>query len=169
MIGYILKLLAGSILVLVITFYSVRMLLPTLSPAAPDAIAMKEAQQLRYFSNELIRLESEVIKKAPTARSRPHEENEFYRWVYRSATPRAQDLQRRMLAYRTPSTALRALRDATDRTKTSLTQPEDVQLRRRAANRVLDAVSEVEKRIRALGMEQHVIPPPLLPGFAHYH
>ncbi|MCH7958729.1 MAG: hypothetical protein IID08_01270 [Candidatus Hydrogenedentes bacterium] len=168
MIRYLVKLLAGCVLTLTITFHSVQALLPTLTPAAPDAIAMKEAQQLRYFSNAILRLESEVIKKAPTPRSRPHEENEFFTWVSRTAAPRAKDLQRRMLAYGTPSTALVALRDAVDRAKVSLTQPEDVQLRRQAANRVLDAVSETEKRIRALGMEQHIAPPPQRPGFKYF-
>lgn len=168
MILYLTKLVAGCVLVLAVTFQIVRALLPTSAPSVPDAVASKEAQQLRYFANEILRLESEVIRKAPTALSRPHEENQFRTWASRRAAPRAKDLQRRMLAYGTSSTALQALRDAVDRAKVSLTQPEDVRLRRQAANRVLEAVSETEDRIRALGMEQHIAPPPLRPGFGYF-
>lgn len=162
-VRYIVQLALGCVVTAAASFMLVRYLLSGPEPAPPNTAHRHEAEQLRRFSNELLRLRSEFFAQATQPSATPAKG--FEHWVSRSFGPKVNGFRRRMLGTGLSGEAFSALLAAADRVAAMAATPGDARIRRMASNAVLAATGEAETRIAELGLQQEVSPPPLVPGY----
>lgn len=138
-----------------------------LAPLEPDPLTpeeLQEATELRLFSNELVLLVDEFLKKdqvTNVAARATHEQ-----WIKRSFRPRVNDLRQRLLRSELSSRAHTALLAAADRAAAMGSQARGTQLYDGVRSAVLEAVARSESHISQLGAEKRVTPRQVAPSFA---
>lgn len=107
-----------------------------------------EVEELQGFSKELTGLMREYLDRA--SRAGAPSDDTFVRWAKESFRPRVNELRRRLQASASSSEALNALLSASDRVSAMAGQPDVFNLRQRATDDVLEAVTAVENRVSVL-------------------
>lgn len=138
-----------------------------LARSEPDPLTpgeLQEAMEHRLFSNELVVLVDEFLKKNevtdPAARA------SYERWVQRTFRPRVNDLRQRLIHSDLSSRAHTAILAAADRVAAMAARPQDLRLRENARLAVLEAIVRSESHITQLGADKHVTPRQVTPYFA---
>lgn len=138
-----------------------------LARSEPDPLTpeeLQEATELRLFSNELVRLVDEFLKKNEV--TEPADRVSYERWAHRNFHPRVNDLRQRLVHSNLSSRAHTALLAAADRAAAMGARPRDLGLHERAKSAVLDALARSDSRITQLGADKRVTPRPVTPSFA---
>ncbi|MBN2310023.1 MAG: hypothetical protein JXR94_13705 [Candidatus Hydrogenedentes bacterium] len=147
-----------------LSYFAVRHLTARESPAQTgDLAAIQQGEQLRAFSNELIRLTSEYLRRRP-ADNAPVSDS-FTDWLGRDFMPRLNDLRRRMQAADTAAPPHNALVRASDQVAAMASHPERAHLQRIATEGVLKARADTEAYLRSLDVSRYLSQPPAAPGF----
>ena len=138
-----------------------------LAPSEPEPLTpeeLREATELRLFSNELVLLMDEFLKKNRVTEAAARGSHET--WVQRSFHPRVNDLRQRLLHSDLSSRAHTALLAAADRAAAMSARSQDARSHESARSAVLKAVALTESRISQLGADKRVTPRLVTPSFA---
>jgi len=164
---YGIKLIVASAITMALAYLLVRILLETAEPPQPGPEAIREAQQLRRFSNELVTLTAEFLSRSQqSGPGKLGQSAEFGRWATREYGPKINDLRQRMLRSDLSGRAFHALLAAADRTAAMGERPTDERLKKLAIRDVRAAASHTETRIAALGVADRIAPQAVAPRFS---
>lgn len=153
----------SPIVAMCLSYLLVGQLLGTSKPDPLTLEELREATELRLFSNELVLLVDEFLaKKGVTG---PAKQASYEKWVDRSFHPRVNDLRQRLVRSDLSSRAHTALLAAADRAAAMGARPQDVRLQASARSAVLEAVAQSESHITQLGADKRVTPRPATPSF----
>lgn len=155
----------SSVVAMCLSYLLVGQLLARSAPDPISAAELREATELRLFTNELVSLVDEFLKRG-RATDGPADEAAYERWIDRSFHPKTNDLRQRLVHTKLSGRALSALLAAADRAVAMGAQPEDTHLRENATAAVLEATAKTKSRIAQMGAEKRIAPPPLKPSFA---
>ena len=137
-----------------------------LARSEPDPLTLeelREATQLRLFSNELVLLVDEFLVKERV--TEPAGRASYEKWVRRSFHPKVNDLRQRLVRSDLSSRAHTALLAAADRTAAMGGRPQDARLQESAKSAVLEALAKSESHITQMGADKRVTPRPATPSF----
>lgn len=152
------------ILAMGLTYLLVGQLLAGSTPAAPVTTAdLREAKELRLFSNELVHMLDELFARANST-ERP-EVASYQRWADEDFRPRTNDLRQRLIHSELSSRAHTALLAGADRTVAMSANPHDSRLTQHATRAVLEAVEQSEARISQLRASERITPRAVTPSF----
>jgi len=153
-----------SFLAMALAYLLVGQLLVGARPAAVTAAELREAKELRLFSNELVDMVDEFLARSKSAEA--VQVASYARWAEQNFRPRCNDLRQRLVHSRLSNRAHTALLAAADRTVAMSASPHDSRLSERATRAVLEAVEQCEARIQQLRATQRIRPAPSTPTFA---
>ena len=161
--AYFLALLLGGLLSTAVSYGVVRYFAQELRQGpAPDA-DVREAEQLRQFSNTLLRLTGEYLSNL-SRRGGGHAPG-LRTWAAHDFRPGLNDLRRQMARSPVSAQPLTALLAAADRLALMVADPEDAQLRRAALDEVRSASDAVEAYIAAQRLDSYLTQPRAMPAF----
>lgn len=138
-----------------------------LARSQPDPLTpgeLREAMELRQFSNELVLLVNEFLQKDRVTEAAARAFHE--QWVHRSFHPRVNDLRQRLVHSDLSSRAHTALLAAADRASAMGARPQDARSHESAVSAVLEAIALSESHIAQLGADKRVTPRLVTPSFA---
>ena len=153
----------SPIVAMCLSYLLVGQLLARSGPDPLTARELREATELRLFSNELVLLVGEFLEKKGVRG--PAEQASYEKWVHRAFHPRVNDLRQRLVRSDLSSRAHTALLAAADRTAAMSARPEDVRLQESARSAVLEAMAQSESHITQMGADKRVTPRPVRPSF----
>lgn len=122
-----------------------------------DERAVREATELRNHSRALAELSGQWFERA----SAGGESRALTMWLDKEFQPRLNDLRHRLVHVEYPGEAARSLLRAAESLGLSTASPSDMSRRRIAASAILQALSDAERRVGALGVNPDALPPPV--------
>lgn len=152
------------IVAMCLSYLLVGQLLARSGPDPLTASELREARELRLFSNELVMLVDEFLAGRTATGSAG--QASYEKWVRRSFHPRINDLRQRLIHSDLSSRAHTALLAAADRAAAMSGRPQDLRLQENARSAVLNAMAQSESRITQMGAGKRVTPRPVAPSFA---
>ncbi len=159
-VGYLVLLVMGSVICMSGSFLLVRGLTERGRAVPPSReAALAEAEALRTYSNELMRLTADFVGEAKAV---PAEKDErLQRWLETSFMGPLTQLRTAMLRSGIESDAMHVLSGAAARAAGMASAPRDPEARRRAVEAVLEAATRAEQRIADLGVSRSLSEPAL--------
>ena len=163
-LGYAVALVAAFLGSMVLSYGVVRYLSrQEEAGAAAFRGEVRDAGELRRFSNDLLELTAEYVRQVP--RAKPGRLVRGTDWIQSDFLPRANELRRHMIASTTTSGLLTTLLRASDEVVLMAKSPDDNALRDRTLVAVRAASEAVEAHIAAIGADPGLSEPARLPGF----
>ena len=154
----------SPIVAMCLSYLLVGQLLARSEPDPLTARELREATELRLFSNELaVRVDEFLEKKEVTGSAK---QASYEQWVRRHFRPGINDLRQRMIHSDLSSRAHTALLAAADRVAAMGARPRDLRLQESARSAVLEAMAQSESHITRMGADKRVTPRPVAPSFA---
>jgi hypothetical protein len=134
------------------------------APVTPAEILLSQGATMRSCSNDLVALTTEFLNESTAVGAAG--QDRFKRWCTESYQPRLNDLRRRMLATADNIEGLDDLLAASDAVAVMAAHPERENLRTAAIEDVLQAATQTETRIAAMGVSRFLSEPARLPHLA---
>lgn len=121
-----------------------------------DERAVHESVALRNASRALAELSNDWFDRAAHGPSTALE-----RWIDKDFEPRLNDLWQQLVHFEYAGEASQALLRAAESLRVSVAMPQDGARRQKAAELVLEAILEAERRVGSLGVSPNLLPPPV--------
>jgi len=153
-----------SFIAMALTYLLVGQLLVGARPAPVSAAELREATELRLFSNELVDMVEEFLARTKSAKA--GQAAAYERWAEQDFRPRGNDFRQRLIHSKLNNRAHTALLAAADRTVAMSASPHDSRLSQSAKRAALEAVKLCESHIAQLGATKGISPAPATPSFA---
>jgi len=161
---YFITLLLGCVVSMAVSYGVVRYLSQGLThDPVPESAEVRDAEQLRQFSNALLRLTAEYLNHLPQNVQAPS--HGFRTWLEQDFRPRLNNLRRQMAGAPVSGEALTRLLAAADGVAKMTTHPAQGDLQREVLRKVREAAVAVEAQIAAVRADLYLSQPPLMPGF----
>jgi hypothetical protein len=155
---------AACLIAMASSYHLVQYLLTDHGPDdTPEATVIRQADELRMYSNDLLRLTAEFLRHA--ARETPDSSETLDTWLKDDLRPRINAVRRQMHESALQSPAFSQLLSAADRVAAMASNPGQANLRRLATSEVLDANVAVEEYIASLGVARYLTVSPGTPRF----
>jgi len=156
--------LTACLIAMAASYHVVLYVLSDQRPAtAPEPVVIQQANELRMYSNELLRLTAEFLRH--TARETHDSPETTETRLREDLGPRLNAVRRQMHESSLKSPAFSQLLSAADRVAAMINNPGQANLRRMATSEVLDANLAVEEHISTLGVARYLSISPGTPRF----
>jgi len=156
--------LTACLIAMAASYHLVQYLLTGQSPGdTAERVVIRQADELRMYSNELLRLTAEFLRRA--ASETPDSAESFETWLERDMRPRMASVRRQMHESTLQSPAFTQILSAADRVAAMIDNPGQTNLRRKATSEVIDANVAVEEYIASLGVAHYLSVSPGTPRF----